>query len=258
MEVADVMMFFKSDEILLPREMRNTQMYYMIEYLQRMASMMLNTRLSDLAKTPECDYAQARVSIGDFFLAKTKGALTLDVIAKNENVVEAFAEAYREVLRADRTGFTVGEYERASSEFISQVDKIFNERKSRENESYSEEYVRLFVDNIPAPGIELEKQLFDQFAQMINVDMVNQYFQSLVQDDNRVLVAFLPKKKDSPNLQRTSSLKPSTISTTRNSRHTRTKSVPILSFPASLPPAAWCPPHITIPGMQPNTLSAMA
>ena len=38
MEVADVMMFFKSDEILLPREMRNTQMYYMIEYLQRMAS----------------------------------------------------------------------------------------------------------------------------------------------------------------------------------------------------------------------------
>ena len=65
--------------------MRNTQMYYMIEYLQRMASMMLNTRLSDLAKTPECDYAQARVSIGDFFLAKTKGALTLDVIAKNEN-----------------------------------------------------------------------------------------------------------------------------------------------------------------------------
>jgi len=82
MEVADVMMFFKSDEILLPREMRNTQMYYMIEYLQRMASMMLNTRLSDLAKTPECDYAQARVSIGDFFLAKTKGALTLDVIAK--------------------------------------------------------------------------------------------------------------------------------------------------------------------------------
>lgn len=195
MEVADVMMFFKSDEILLPREMRNTQMYYMIEYLQRMASMMLNTRLSDLAKTPECDYAQARVSIGDFFLAKTKGALTLDVIAKNENVVEAFAEAYREVLRADRTGFTVGEYERASSEFISQVDKIFNERKSRENESYSEEYVRLFVDNIPAPGIELEKQLFDQFAQMINVDMVNQYFQSLVQDDNRVLVAFLPKKE---------------------------------------------------------------
>lgn len=190
-----VMMMFKSDDIKVPAEAMNTQMYYMITYMQRIISMMLNTRLDDYSKNPDCQYASAEVSIGDFFLAKTKGALSLEVVAKGGDVVPAFGEAYTELIRADQSGFTVGEYERARAEFLSQIDKQYNERNHRETDSYSREYVRLFTEGDPAPGIETEKQIFDMLGQMINVDMINSYFKNLVQDDNRVLLALLPEKE---------------------------------------------------------------
>lgn len=195
MKAPAVMMMFKSDDIKVPAEAMNTQMYYMITYMQRIISMMLNTRLDDYSKNPDCQYASANVSIGDFFLAKTKGALSLEVVAKGGDVVPAFGEAYTELIRADQSGFTVGEYERARAEFLSQIEKQYNERNHRETASYSREYVRLFTEGDPAPGIETEKQIFDMLGQVINVDMINSYFKNLVQDDNRVLLALLPEKE---------------------------------------------------------------
>lgn len=194
MQVPVTMMFFKSDDIIVPEQLRNTQMFYLYNYLQRIIDIMLNNRLSERAKDPDCDYAQAGIDMGEFLLARTKGALTMQVVAKGNDMIPAFAEAYREIIRADQSGFTVGEYERAREEFLSQIDKLYQERESRESESYVREYVRLFIEGDPAPGIEVEKPIFEQFAQMLNVETINQYFQSLIQEDNRVLVAMIPAK----------------------------------------------------------------
>lgn len=196
MQFPYAMMYFKSDDILVPEQLKNTQMFFLYHYMQRMISMMLNERLSNLNKEPDCLFAQAYISIGDFLLARTKGAVELNVVAKGNDLTGAFGEAYREILRADQSGFTVGELERARQEFLSQIDRLYQERESRETESYSNEYVRLFVEGTPAPGIAVEKQMYEQLAQMINVEMINQYFQSLINDDNRVLVAMCPQKPD--------------------------------------------------------------
>lgn len=153
---------------------------------------MLNHRLEELGSKPETEYAQARVSFGDFFLSKTKGALDLEVYAKDGDVVPAFTQAYRELLRAAKGGFTVGEYDRAKAQFLSIIERLYNERNDRQNDAYSKEYVDLFIDNLPAPGIEFEKQMYEQMANVISVDQINQYFGALISDDNRVLVALLP------------------------------------------------------------------
>ncbi len=195
MQIGAVLMFFKSDDIIVPENMRNTQMFYLYQYLQRIIGIMLNNRLEERSKEPDCDYASATIEMGDFFLARTKGAMSMEVVAKGNDILAAFAEAYREIIRADQSGFTIGEYERAREEFLSQIDKAYQERASRENDSYSREYVRLFTQGIPAPGIDIEKPLFEQFAQMLNVESVNQYFQSLVQEDNRVVLVLLPDKE---------------------------------------------------------------
>lgn len=195
MQQAVAMMFFKSDDIIVPAELRNTQAFFIYRYMQEMIDAMLNTRLDDLSKNPDCKYAQAGVSFGEFFVARTKGAMTMQVVAKDADLLGAFGQAYREILRADQSGFTLGELERARQEFLSRIDRLYQERDSRETDSYSREYVRLFTEGVPAPGIAVEKQMYEQIAQMIGVEMINQYFQSLVNDDNRVVVAMLPAKE---------------------------------------------------------------
>ncbi|MCM1067868.1 MAG: insulinase family protein [Muribaculaceae bacterium] len=195
-QAPNVDLMFKSNELFLPREYRNTQMFFPVAYMTAMIESMLNSRLDELSNKPETEFAQARVGIGDFFLSKTQGALDLSVYAKDTDVVPAFTQAYRELLRAARGGFTVGEYERARAQYLSSIEKQFNQRADRKNDSYSKEYVKLFVDNIPAPGIEVEKQLIDQMAQLITVEQINQVLPRMITEDNRVLLALLP---DSPN-----------------------------------------------------------
>ena len=175
MSAAAMLLMFKNDNARLPREYRNTTVYYQISFITRMVSAMINTRLSDIAKNPECEFSSASVEIGDFFVAKTKGALTMEVVAKDNDVVPALTQAYRELLRAARTGFTIGEYERARAEFMSRIEKAYEERNDRKNESYSKAYVNFFVDNVPAPGIAYEKEMYDSFVNLVSVDVINQY-----------------------------------------------------------------------------------
>lgn len=188
---ASFMLAFKTDP-LLPREMRNTQAFFPVEYMKNMVVSMLKTRLSDLGMKPDADFSSADAQIGEFFIAKTKDALMIDGTAKGNDIVPAIKSIYRELLRATRGGFTVGEYDRARSEFLSNMERLYNERNNTESTTYGQEYVRSFIDNDPIPGIEVEYNMYKQIAPMIPVEAINQLLPELVKTDNRVFLAMLP------------------------------------------------------------------
>ena len=56
--------------------------------------------------------------------------------------------------RARQFGFTESEYQRARAEYLRNMESDYNERDTRRNEEYIDEYVRHFLDNEPIPGIE--------------------------------------------------------------------------------------------------------
>lgn len=197
MAMTMAMMMFKTDP-LLPREMRNTQYYFPVSFMTRMVTSMLNQRLSDLAKDPNCPFAMASIEIGDFFIAKTKSALTLQVVPKGDDIQPALAAAYRELLRASRGGFTISEYDRAKAELTSRYQRLYDSRNNTQSESYSREIVRFFVDNEPMVGIELEKQIYDQMAQLLPIDAINQLLPELVTENNRVIAVMSPEKEGFP------------------------------------------------------------
>lgn len=196
MSAAATLLMFKNDNARLPRAYRNTPLFFQMEYITDVVSIMMSERFNDLAKKPDCKFSNVSLSIGDFFVAKTKGALTMEIIAKDNNsMVDAVTEAYRELLRAARTGFTIGEYERARAEFMSRIEKAYNARNDVKNTTFAEEYVKFFVDNVPAPGVAYEKQQYDSFVNLIGIDIINQYLPQIVIDDNRVLFALMPDKE---------------------------------------------------------------
>ncbi len=96
------------------------------------------------------------------------------------------------MLRAQRGGFTPGEYDRARAEFLSRLEKKHNNRNNTENDTYSHEIVRSFIDGTPLAGIDADYQVYTQIANMIPVEAINQLLPQLITADNRVFAAMLP------------------------------------------------------------------
>ena len=187
-------MMFKMDP--LPGNMRNTQLYYVQNYIQDMISSMMGERLNDVSSKADAPFGAAFLGFGNFLVAKTKDAMSLSVLPKGKDIVTPLAAAYRELLRASRGGFTQGEYERAKSQYLSNWKTRYNNRDNRENVTFVNRYVRSFIDSRPNPDIETEYQLVTQLAQMIPLQAINQVIAQAVTPDNRVAVVMLPDSPD--------------------------------------------------------------
>lgn len=188
-----VYLFAKHDAI--PNEAKGDMQYLILDYAKNMFAQMMRGRMSELAMQPDAPFVEGFVSDGEFFLAKTKGAINGAIVPKEGQVKESVAVLYREMLRAQRHGFTESEYVRARAEYLTQLESAYNERAKVRSQRFCKEYVRHFIDNEPIPGIENEYALMNQLAPNLPVQLVNQVVASLMSDSNLVVMAMLPEKE---------------------------------------------------------------
>lgn len=188
-----VSIYFKNEA--MPREMNNTMAYWLQDFVTEMIGNMLTARLEEMASDPDSPFAAAGAYYGNYILAKTEDALGIVGIGKGNDILPTYQAIYRELLRAQRGGFTASEYDRAREEYLSQLEKAYNNREKAENDSYVQTYVRHFIDNTPAPGIETQYQMMNMILPMINIDLINQTLQQMIGLDNRVVWVMLPEKE---------------------------------------------------------------
>ena len=179
----------------IPAEVKGNMQYLIIDYAKAMFASMMGSRMDELAMQPDAPFVEGFVNDEDYFLSKTKGAVSGAIIPKEGQMKEATALLYREMLRARRHGFTESEYVRARAEYLTNLESAYNERAKVKSRSYCQQYVRHFIDNEPIPGIENEYALMNQLAPNLPVDFVNQLVQSLMSDSNLVVMAMLPEKE---------------------------------------------------------------
>lgn len=186
---------FKYDKI--PNEFRNTVEAYIQEnVIQYLTSQMISTRLQEYQMNPECKYAQAGCYFSNFYVAKTKGAFNIVVIAKND-IQEAMNDVLAVVTRACKTGFTDGELSRARDIILAQYKKAYNERNKTRNEARAQELINSFLDNDATPGIEAEYELVKNDLPMIPVQAFNEFASSLLTPENQVIVVSQPQTETS-------------------------------------------------------------
>ncbi len=184
-------------EDMMPRPMRNTQVYMGYSYLCDMALKMLNERLEEMALDPDASFLQATLDDGDFLLSNVTKALCTSIVPKEGRLSEAVTDVMTEVYRAAEHGFNETEYNRSRTEFLSQMEALYNNRQTTESSSYVNECVSHFLENIPMPGIEMEYQFYNAAAPMLTVGMVNALFSHLVSrtDTNLVVLCMNPDKE---------------------------------------------------------------
>lgn len=182
---------FKSDKT--PFEMRNSIQGYVGDIiLPKVISMLINNRLSEYQQKPECQYANAGVLFGNYWVSKTKDAFTIVAIGKNE-IKNALKDAVAIVARACKTGFTDSELERVRDEMLASAEKLYNERNNTKTSALASKLIRHFVDNVPAAGAEMDYQIMKQVLPSLPVQAINQVVAQLLTPENQVLVIAQPK-----------------------------------------------------------------
>lgn len=180
----------------MPREMRNTMPGFVVDYMDTMIASMLNQRFADIASKSDSPFNNAESSIDEILgFVKTKHAVSVEGAAKDGDIRPVIESVYREVLRAARGGFTQTELDRVKAEYISKLEKAYNNRDAYYSTSYARSYVRTFVDNAPALSLKDRLEMTNMIASMIDVNAINQYFKELITPDNRYIMLFLPDKE---------------------------------------------------------------
>lgn len=192
-EVPIIYLFHKHDAI--PNEQKGNMDYLVINYIKSMISNMLNTRLEELTQRSNPPFLEAFTYDGDFFVAKTKSAFIGMAAAKEDGILTSTETLMREIERVRRFGFTTGEYARARTDYLRALEVAYNERDKQKTSTYTDEYVRNFIDNEPIPGIENEYAIMNQVAPGIPVETVNEVMKQLIREDNIVLCVFCPDKE---------------------------------------------------------------
>ena len=181
-----VEVMFKHDAT--PKEEKSSMMYMLEDYAKDMMASMLNARLDEMGKEADCPYIQAGGGDGQYLFANTKDAFTLSAVPKEGMTNEATQAIVTEALRAAKFGFTETEYIRAREEYLSRLEKQYNDRNQISNDRLARQYYRNFLDNEPIPSIEQEYQIMQQIAPMLPVDLINQLLPELINTDGKNLV----------------------------------------------------------------------
>ncbi len=185
--------FYKHDK--MPRELTSTINGLVKDYVQQVASMMMNERFNELLQKANPPFVYAEAGDGEYMIARTKDAWTVAALAKEGEIDSTLTAMVIETERLRQHGFTASEYDRARINLLKQYESAFNERDKQKNNTYTHAYVSHFTSGGYLLDIADEYELINQIAPMIPVEQVNGYIQDMIGEDNIVLALTGPAKE---------------------------------------------------------------
>ena len=188
-------MFIKCDAT--KKEEKENALYLVKWYMENAFSSMMNSRLDEYSKKPDCPFIQASVDYGNYIFAKTKDALEIVIVPKDGQHDAAMTAVVREIRRAAEFGFTPTEYQRCKSNFLSRLDKQYSNKDKRTNNSFCNEYKTHFLDNEPIPSIDMYYQMMKAVVPQLPLEGINAYFKELAVLDgkNMAIISFNTEKE---------------------------------------------------------------
>ncbi|WP_407401658.1 M16 family metallopeptidase [Sodaliphilus sp.] len=179
------------------REEKASMAYMIEDYVLDLVGDMLNKRFAEKTLEADCPFLQASCGDGNYLFSKTKGAFTVYFLPKEGKYNEAMKAVMTEINRAVQHGFTGSEFVRAREEYMSRLEKTYNERTKISNERYGRSFAANYLEGEPIPSIEQEYQIMQQITPMIPVEALNQLLPQLVSKDEKNLVVLnLNQEKD--------------------------------------------------------------
>lgn len=176
----------------LPKEETRTVGDYRRLLMTRLFGSMLGARFSEITQKSDAPFVQAFGSKGGF--VRPLDVFDVFAVVKEGGVERGAAALVTEMKRVDQFGFLPTELERAKSNMLRSYERQYNERDKTVSAAIVGQYVNLFLDNEPVPGIEAEYALVQQLLPTITAQDVNALASKWITDENRVILVQAPQK----------------------------------------------------------------
>ncbi len=196
--------------VVTDKEATNAQLVVMFPYAKKHASVtlgdykkdlvaqitmsMLNRRLNDLAQGGNPPFAYAGAEMDG--LIHGYQAFSMIAIFDKNGPEKSLMALTGELVRAQKFGFTADELELAKREMMSNIERVYNERKTTDSKAYVDEFVRVFLDDEPIPGITNEFNYYKSLLPGINQNDVNSQLKTWTANTNTFTLVTGPDKPD--------------------------------------------------------------
>ncbi len=176
------------------KEFRLSQSGFALSTIHNLISSMLSERFQEISMKPDAPFVGAYGYYSE--LVKAKDAFTLTVVPKEGKEKEALKALIYQGEKMSRYGFTNAELERAKTNYLANYEKSYNERDTRKNKSFAEEYIRHFLDDEPVAGIEYEYNFVKNILPQLSLEVINQVSKKYITDDNIIIDIQAPEKEE--------------------------------------------------------------
>jgi zinc protease len=164
--------------------------------LEQLVSQMLSLRLRDIARRPNAPFLGA--GAGTSTIGRTLELFEIEANVPEGQITEGLGAIVQEAKRMQQYGFSNDELNRAKSALLAAYERAYRERNTSESSSYANEYVRHFLANEPIPGMEFEYRIASTYLPTVTAEEVAALAKEFITDENRVVLAVAPEKKDTP------------------------------------------------------------
>jgi zinc protease len=176
-----------------PAENDNSVEGYKKHLLNALFSGMFNNRLQELMQQPDPPFFSAYS--GYSRETRLNDAYNLTAVTKSGKTIDALKILLTEDERVRRFGFLQSELDRQKADMMSSYENALQEKDKTESASLVNEYVSHFLENVPAPGIELEYQLAQKIIPTITLKDINELAPKYISDKNCVIVLTAPESE---------------------------------------------------------------
>jgi len=165
---------------------------YRRQIIDRLAAIMLSTRLSEIAQRPNAPVLSATATRGR--LVRTVDSAMVSAALREDVIERGLVALFSEVERVARAGFTPEELERQKTTLLRGFELAVAQRDTRPSAQFAAEYTRSVTRDEPFPGLAYESDLMRRFVPAITLTEVNAAAKAWSPADNRAVLVNAPEK----------------------------------------------------------------
>jgi zinc protease len=155
---------------------------------------MISMRLFELSQKPDAPYLGANSGYGGF-LGRSRDAYSMTATCKENQIEKSLDVVITENERIKQFGFTASELERQKKQMLTMYERMANDADKTESRNFVSEYVQLFLEGSPAPGMKTEFEYAKALLPEIKLEEINALAKKWITDKNMAMVVMAPEKE---------------------------------------------------------------
>ena len=177
----NLQIFYKHEKI--PMNLKGTFIDFYTNLTNSIIEIIMKERFTDIIRQHDSPFMAINASVGDYSVSKSKGAWSSVAVVKTNQIEQALKSLVLETEKVKNAGFNETEFKRAIENLLKTYESAFSERNNQENSKYAQAYIRHFTNGDYIPGIETEYDLIREVTQIIQLEDINNYVNSIFKEN---------------------------------------------------------------------------